>query len=256
MDIGDHMPASCENVERWLRKASDESENVNWMLANTKKCPQCRAPIEKSGGCMHMSCTRNSGGCGFDFCWLCRGPWSDHGSHTGGYYNCNKYEKSQAKKEDQSSLEAKTELEVYMFYYHRYESHRNARKIANQQRREAESKGSDIQSKFNVRQQDTKFLSEGTEQLLANRLVLEWSYVYGYYLNDTNDQQKEKNLFEYLQEDLEKHTNHLSELYESPLETIKDYHTFYQWKEQVTNYTRVTKKFLANFVEGVSGGLT
>lgn len=98
-NIGDHMPASCHDVERWMQKAtgtcflclpsrfffcffldlsrvpaylslSDESENVNWLLANTKKCPNCHAAIEKNGGCMHMTCRKNAGGCGYEFCWL------------------------------------------------------------------------------------------------------------------------------------------------------------------------------------------
>ena len=30
--------------------------------------------------------------CGYEFCWLCSGKWSEHGQKTGGYYNCNKYE--------------------------------------------------------------------------------------------------------------------------------------------------------------------
>ena len=39
-DVGDHAPASCADVEAWLQKASDESENLTWLAANTKKCPQ------------------------------------------------------------------------------------------------------------------------------------------------------------------------------------------------------------------------
>lgn len=58
-----------------------------------------------------------------------------------------------------------------------------------------------------MRSQDTKFLGEATEQLIRNRRVLQYSYVMGYYLDKSK--QAEKNLFEYLQEDLEKHTNHL-----------------------------------------------
>lgn len=253
-EIGDHMPCPCAQVEEWLQKASDESENVTWMLANTKKCPECRAPIEKNGGCMHMTCKKNGGGCGYEFCWLCRGPWSEHGSATGGYYNCNKYDKSKAKEEDLTTIkDAKTELETYMFYYHRYESHRNAMKIADVQRKEANKKEQDILAKFEVRSQDTKFLLEATEQLLNNRRVLQYSYVYGYYLDKRC---QERNLYEYLQEDLEKHTNYLSTLYETPIDKINDYQEFIKWKEQVTNYTRITKKFLDNFVEGVAGGLT
>ena len=40
-DIGDHMPATCQQIEMWLQKASDESENVKWLLGNTKKYGEC-----------------------------------------------------------------------------------------------------------------------------------------------------------------------------------------------------------------------
>jgi len=147
-DIGDHVPATCQMVEWWLKKASDESENVQWIIANTKKCPNCRKPIEKNGGCMHMTCQKHAGGCGFEFCWLCRGDWKEHGSNTGGYYSCNKYDSSNAKDEDVESEKAKTELETYMFYYHRYQSHSNAMKIADQQRKGAQQKEDDIYKKI------------------------------------------------------------------------------------------------------------
>jgi len=251
-EIGDHNPVICEHLEKWLQKASDESENVKWMIANTKRCPKCRSPIEKNGGCMHMTCRIAS--CGFEFCWLCRGPWTEHGSATGGYYQCNKYDASDAKKEDDTATNIKTELETYMFYFHRYESHKSAGKIADQQRKNCQKREQQILDKFDVRSQDTKFLSEATEQLIACRRVLQFSYVMGYYLDKTKP--AEKNLFEYLQEDLEKHTNHLSELYELNLDSIKDYHHFMKWKEDVTNYTRITKKFLDNFLEGTAEGLT
>jgi len=193
---------------------------------------------------MHMTCRVNSGGCGFEFCWLCRGPWTEHGSHTGGYYSCNKYDKSDAKKEDDKAADVKTELEKYMFYYHRYESHRNAMKIADDQRKAAYKKAIDLQEKFDVRLEDTKFLTFATEQLIENRHVLQFSYVYGFYM----EKGKEKDLFEYLQENLEKHTNHLSDIYETPLEKITSYQDAIKWKSDVTNYTRVIKKFLDNFM--------
>jgi hypothetical protein len=66
----------------------------------------------------------------------------------------------------------------------------------------------------------------------------------------------EKNLFEDLQENLEKHTNYLRELYEMKLSKLSGYQQFYEWKEKVTNYTRVTRQFCENFLEGVAGGLT
>jgi len=252
--IGDHSPAGCSIVEKWRQKSKDESENVNWMIANTKKCPKCRAPIEKNGGCMHIVCKKNFGGCGHEFCWLCRGNWSDHGTHTGGYYNCNKYENSTAKKEDMSAEDVKTELDLYMFYYHRYESHLAAGKIAQSQREEAEQRAVDFQTKFQVRSEDTKFLTEATEQLLRNRRVLQYSYVIGYYLNQAKS--PERNLFEFVQEDLEKYTNRLSELYEHTSISIEDYQAFMDWKLAVTDFTRICDNFLTKFSEGVSQGLT
>jgi len=125
-------------------------------------------------------------------------------------------------------------------------------KIADDQRIDADKKANEILDKFSVRAQDTNFLKEATEQLINNRRVLKNSYIYGYYKTTS----PEKNLFEYLQEDLEKHTNYLSEIYEKPLQNITDYQMFIKWKEEVTNYTRVTAGFLKKFVEGVMGGLT
>jgi len=224
------------------------------MIANTKKCPKCRAPIEKNGGCMHIVCKKNCGGCGHEFCWLCRGNWADHGTHTGGYYSCNKYDTSEAKQQDLTAEDVKTELELYMFYYHRYESHLGARKIAQEQREEVEQRTIAFQSKFQVRSEDTKFLIDATEQLLENRRVLQYSYVIGYYLNRSKS--SERNLFEFLQEDLEKYTNRLSELYEHSASSIEDYQSFMDWKVAVTDFTRTCSNFLAKFSEGVNAGLT
>ena len=83
-----HSPCSCEDYESWLMKASAESENVKWIMANTKKCPGCHKAIEKNQGCNHMTCLT----CRHEFCWICMGPWADHGTNTGGYYKCNVYE--------------------------------------------------------------------------------------------------------------------------------------------------------------------
>uniref|UniRef100_A0A453P1H3 RBR-type E3 ubiquitin transferase n=1 Tax=Aegilops tauschii subsp. strangulata TaxID=200361 RepID=A0A453P1H3_AEGTS len=84
-----HRPVDCSTVSKWILKNSAESENMNWILANSKPCPKCKRPIEKNQGCMHITCTPP---CKFEFCWLCLGPWSDHGERTGGFYACNRYE--------------------------------------------------------------------------------------------------------------------------------------------------------------------
>lgn len=36
--------------------------------------------------------------CGASYCWVCLEDWGKHGSQTGGYYKCNKYEGDETKK--------------------------------------------------------------------------------------------------------------------------------------------------------------
>jgi len=72
---------------------------------------------------------------------------------------------------------------------------------------------------------------------------------------NTNPQKSpEQNLFEYLQEDLERYTNHMSELYE--LTKVTTYDEFIKWKESFEQYGKLTKKYLDNFLNGVAEGLT
>lgn len=79
--------------------------------------------------------------------------------------------------------------------------------------------------------------------------MLKNSYVYAYNFEKKKIMPAEKNLFEYLQSDLERHTDHLSELLESNIEEA-GHNNFYEWKEAVTNYTKVCETFLLNFIEG------
>jgi ariadne-1 len=243
--IGDHAPSDCEQVEKWLKKAAAESENVLWMQANTKKCPKCLSHIEKNGGCMHMSCNK----CKHEFCWLCRSDWRKHAS-------CNKNESAQ--NEDKQAVLAKNELEHYMHYYHRYEAHRAAMKIADEQRLKAGEKQDFIMDTFGeaVTNQDVKFIRGAAETLIRCRNLLQYSYVYAFYLSTAKVRKAEKDLFEHLQDGLEQQTNILSQKYEKDLSDIVDRKgkgilTFNSWKGEINNYINVCNKYMDNFVDGV-----
>jgi len=72
--------------------------------------------------------------------------------------------------------------------------------------------------------------------------VLKWSYVYGFYLKD----EKEQNLFQFMQENLEKNCDYLHELIEKPLdpflnEDVTDKKPFYEYKSELVNYYQVTR---------------
>ena len=44
------------------------------VFVQVKRCPACRYPIEKNGGCPHMTCSL----CRKEFCWFCRADWMGH----------------------------------------------------------------------------------------------------------------------------------------------------------------------------------
>lgn len=47
-------------------QVGDDEETAEWKKRNSRPCPSCQRPIQKSIGCDHMVCS-----CGYEFCWLC-----------------------------------------------------------------------------------------------------------------------------------------------------------------------------------------
>jgi len=66
---------TCTQAEEDLKltgnKTRAEQADNEWKRQNSKKCPQCRADIQKNEGCNHMTCK-----CRYQFCWVCLGPWN------------------------------------------------------------------------------------------------------------------------------------------------------------------------------------
>lgn len=65
-DVQHITDATRASQARW-----DEASNIA-IRVTTKPCPKCRTATERSGGCMHMICTR----CSFHWCWICQTEWS------------------------------------------------------------------------------------------------------------------------------------------------------------------------------------
>jgi len=70
-----HADATCEQFQEWRHENSEaDAKYDEWVKANAKKCPKCQAPIEKNGGCNHMTCKN----CQYEFCWLCSGQYASN----------------------------------------------------------------------------------------------------------------------------------------------------------------------------------
>ena len=69
------MDAETVARARWQDRQQRVGLDASSLMAIkllTKPCPQCKAPTERDGGCMHMECSR----CEFQWCWLCQTKWT------------------------------------------------------------------------------------------------------------------------------------------------------------------------------------
>lgn len=81
-----HAPANCVEKTFWGSITGDEIMKQRLLGENVKICPNCKAIIEKNGGCNHMTCQH----CHHEFCWMCGKEWK---SHPQTYYECKAYRK-------------------------------------------------------------------------------------------------------------------------------------------------------------------
>ncbi|KAG8390715.1 hypothetical protein BUALT_Bualt01G0112300 [Buddleja alternifolia] len=255
-----HRPVDCGTVAKWILKNSAESENMNWILANSKPCPKCKRPIEKNQGCMHITCTPP---CKYEFCWLCLGAWSEHGEVTGGFYACNRYEAAKQEgvydEEERRREMAKTSVEKYMHYYERWATNQSSRQRAlenlHQMHKVHIHKLSDIQCQP---ESQLKFIVESWQQIVECRRVLKWTYAYGYYLPE--HETAKKLFFEYLQGEAESGLERLHLCAEKEFQVYlnsegpsKDFNEF---RTKLAGLTSVTKTFFENLVRALENGLS
>ncbi|ODM87368.1 Protein ariadne-1, partial [Orchesella cincta] len=179
----------------WLKKCDDDSETSNWIAANTKECPKCNATIEKDGGCNHMVCKNQN--CKADFCWVCLGPWEPHGSS---WYNCNRYDESEAKAARDAQEKSRLLCNAICF---------TSLKFENKLYASVKEKMEEMQQ-HNMSWIEVQFLKKAVDILCQCRQTLMFTYVFAFYLQKTN----QSVIFEDNQRDLESATEKLSEYLE------------------------------------------
>ncbi|KAA8527295.1 hypothetical protein F0562_034608 [Nyssa sinensis] len=255
-----HRPVDCGTVAKWILKNSAESENMNWILANSKPCPKCKRPIEKNQGCMHITCTPP---CKFEFCWLCLGAWLDHGERTGGFYACNRYEAAKQEgvydEAERRREMAKNSLERYTHYYERWATNQSSRQKALADLQQMQNvhleKLSDKQSQP---ESQLKFIIEAWLQIVECRRVLKWTYAYGFYLPE--HEQAKRQFFEYLQGEAEAGLERLHQCAEKDLQTYLSAdgpsNDFNDFRTKLAGLTSVTRNYFENLVRALENGLS
>ncbi|ENI04294.1 hypothetical protein COCC4DRAFT_197830 [Bipolaris maydis ATCC 48331] len=209
--LNNHQPAPCALVKKWVKKCEDDSETANWISANTKECPNCNSTIEKNGGCNHMTCRK----CRNEFCWMCMGKWSEHGTS---WYNCNRFEEKSGSEARDAQAKSRQSLERYLHYYNRFANHEQSAKLDKDLYLKTEKKMQQLQNSSGMSWIEVQFLDQASQALQQCRQVLKWTYAFAYYLARNNLTE----IFEDNQKDLEMAVENLSEMFEKPIDQLKD----------------------------------
>ena len=207
--LPDHQPTPCSLVRLWLKKCEDDSETANWISANTKECPTCHSTIEKNGGCNHMTCRK----CRNEFCWMCMGKWSEHGTS---WYNCNRFDEKSGSDARGAQAVSRLSLERYLHYYNRYANHEQSAKLDKDIFHKTEKKMTMLQSSSGMSWIEVQFLETASQALQQCRGTLKWTYAFAYYLQRNNMTE----IFEDNQKDLEMAVENLSEMFERPADQL------------------------------------
>jgi len=246
-----HAPATCGMVTAWFIKTKDGSENANWMLSHTKLCPQCGKPVEKNGGCNHISCP-----CGAHFCWMCNGLFNASSVYR---HNCNAFGDKDTFSSD-AAKRANVKLTRYLHYAQRFDNHAKSKELemgpiaAVHVKIQALSE----QDFDNFSWIDPNYLERSTKQLFMCREILKWTYVFAFFMFDPEEQtvailkpfkpfatqkdlQQAREHFEFHQEELETTTERLSGMLERKTEQIL------QEKNYRVNLLNLTSLALSRF---------
>ncbi|KAF3446257.1 hypothetical protein FNV43_RR11436 [Rhamnella rubrinervis] len=251
---GAHRPADCDAAVKWMLKNKDESQNYNWILVNTKPCPDCKRPIEKNLGCNHMTCSRP---CRYEFCWICMEKWSNKSTHI-----CisQQEEANKINNEAEKSKEMmKACLAGYTRHYERWAAHQKLRQRAIKELRVVEAGHLDkLSSVYDQPKPVLRFIVEAWQQIIECRRVMQWTCVYGYYLSE--DELAKSQFLEYLQGEAEARLERLHECTEKEIEKFMDgdgtVADFIEYKTKLTELTYVIGNYFKNLVRALEDGLS
>ena len=239
-------------VEIWEEKSKDEGENAKWLIVNTKQCPSCHKFIEKNQGCNHMTCRKNAGGCGYEFCWICLGEWKTHG---GSYYKCEKYNPTEFEKQKEKMKgEVKLEIERYANYFESYNEESKNLKLAHKLLDKIEKYKLILEKYKNQPYLELLFLNEALDVVIDCHRILKSTYIYGYFMKANTNK-----LYIHHQEMLRKEADLLHELLELDelpkileIDQIDDFNKeFSKYKGKVRSLMSAISKFRENLLTDI-----
>eukprot|EP00455_Lapot_gusevi_P031629 TRINITY_DN3437_c0_g1_i2.p1 TRINITY_DN3437_c0_g1~~TRINITY_DN3437_c0_g1_i2.p1 ORF type:complete len:501 (+),score=79.23 TRINITY_DN3437_c0_g1_i2:149-1651(+) len=216
-----HSPALCDQLKAFSLKADSEAKDIEEVMKMAKSCPKCKVMIHRYDGCNHMTCSR----CRHEFCWMCKAPWSTHGSHTGGYYDCQLYDPN--KNYEEGMFEMNTDK--LLTSVRRFEHHNVA-----MQKLKSKINGYRDQLKQESNREywpTLQLMLSVTNELMECHRTLRYSHVFFFFLSDSAP---DTALYGHRQQMLEQQTEKLSSMVSSI--DFRSYEV-----QQIRSYAEATK---------------
>lgn len=269
-----HVPCDCEMAKLWRESTREKGsgEDFIWMKENTKNCPKCGINIQKNQGCNHMTCQRKAGGCGFEFCWVCLGPWNAHTiTSIDSYYTClntgNKQEKKKEKKKKEIPEKFRNKfkdkkkdlLDRYIQFYQSWDSHRNSLQFAYKLKDRVKEFKNNLINKKGMLEIDVNYLDDSLNMIIECNRLLKNIFVYEYFLDESSNYV----LFENNLEILQNQTDSLLELIElnqlpniMKIEEQKKFQEEYlKYKDHNLSLIKSTQTFKKNLIDEIENNI-
>jgi len=129
----------------------------------------------------HMTCKK----CKWEFCWVCMGPWSEHGT---AWYQCNRFDEKTGINARDAQAKSRASLERYLHvsyiwtakadeqFFNRWANHDNSAKLDAEFYKNTEKKMEQMQSSGNMSWIEVQFAKQAVDVVVKARITLKWSY--------------------------------------------------------------------------------
>ena len=202
-----------------------------------------------------MTCRKEVGGCGYEFCWICLGEWKPHGSS---WYECKKYNPTELdKQKERMRLDTKYELEKYANYYNSYTEEEKAYKYALKLNDKITKYKYALENDKNQPHLELIFLDNAVQSVTDCHRILKNTYIFGYYMKENKGSKNGVNsLYIHHQEMLRREADLLHELLEMQelpniinINNLEEFNKeFANYKGRVLSLMSATSKFIENIL--------
>ena len=152
--------------------------------------------------------------------------------------------------EENEQKTAQSYLKRYMFYFDRFEAHQKSVEIALKSIENAKECVRSFIINKDYKYSDLAFIEDAIKEIIECRQILQWSYCYGYYLQD---QCQLKVLFESQQGLLESFSDNLHEKAEKNVDDKTQWFRLVdiKFRTELINLTKTAKKYRTNLCDAL-----